>query len=219
MATGRLPFRGDSSAALVDSLAPTSPVRLNPDVPDALERIITKALEKEREIRYQSARDLLVDLKRLTREHESGRTPAPGVAESPRIRSLAVLPFADLSAEKDQEYFGDGIAEELIVSLTAIRDVHVVARGPSFCFKGPSVPRQLRELDARLAVAGAAGAWRVEAQGHRQEGLSQDDRRPHHQALPHSRGLTDRGRGGREWCQRLVTVEPIPQAWRRQRRR
>jgi len=125
-------------------------VRLNPDVPEALERIITKAIEKEREIRYQSAREVFVDLTRLKRERESGRTVAAGVAESPRIRSLAVLPFADLSAEKDQEYFCDGIAEELIVSLTAIRDLHVVARGSSFCFKGRTT--DIRDIGRRLNV-------------------------------------------------------------------
>ena len=122
MVTGNLPFRGDTSVAVFDSIlhqAPTSPVRLNPDVPDALERIINKALEKDREVRYQSARDLLVDLTRLKRERESGRVAAaPGVAASPRIPSLAVLPFTNMSADKENEYFCDGLSEEIINALS-----------------------------------------------------------------------------------------------------
>ncbi len=90
MATGNLPFRGDTSVEVFDRLlhqAPTSPVRLNPEVPDALERIINKALEKDREVRYQSARDLQVDLTRLKRERESGRTSvAPGARRPPISR-------------------------------------------------------------------------------------------------------------------------------------
>ena len=79
MATGELPFRGDSSAVIFEAImnrAPVAPVRLNPDLPAELERIIDKALEKDRELRYQNAADVRADLKRLKRETETGRTVA-----------------------------------------------------------------------------------------------------------------------------------------------
>ncbi len=154
MATGNLPFRGDTSVAVFDSIlnqAPTSSVRLNPDVPEALERIINKALEKDRKLRYPSARDLLVDLTRLKRERESGRvTAAPGVSASPRVPSLAVLPFTNMSADKENEYFCDGLSEELINALTHIRDLRVVARTSAFAFKGREI--DVREIGEKLNV-------------------------------------------------------------------
>ena len=85
MATGTVPFRGETSAVIFDAImnrAPIAPVRLNPDLPVRLEEIINKALEKDREMRYQNAADMRTDLKRLRRELDSGRTSVTEVAES-----------------------------------------------------------------------------------------------------------------------------------------
>src|SRR5437870_7878780 len=93
MCTGMLPFRGETSGLIFKAILdvrPTSAVRLNPDLPAELERIINKALEKDRDVRYQHAADLRADLKRLRRETESGKTVA-GVAAPSRWSRRTML--------------------------------------------------------------------------------------------------------------------------------
>jgi non-specific serine/threonine protein kinase len=114
MATGIRPFDGTTSGIVFKEIltkAPTAPVRLNPALPDELARIINKALEKDRKLRHQSAKDLLVDLERLRRTLATPMLAATSpVEEQP---SIVVLPFEDISPEHDNEYFADGLTEEI----------------------------------------------------------------------------------------------------------
>jgi eukaryotic-like serine/threonine-protein kinase len=99
MATGALPFRGESSGVIFKAILdgePTPAVRLNPDVPSELERVINKALEKDRDLRYQHASEICTDLKRLKRDTESGTKPKIAVAEPRRKSRFAVWAGASL---------------------------------------------------------------------------------------------------------------------------
>jgi serine/threonine protein kinase/Tol biopolymer transport system component len=117
MATGRPAFSGSTSALIFDSIlhkAPTSPVRLNPDLPPELERIIDKALEKDRDVRCQSAAELRADLKRLKRDTDSGRVAAAAAPSISSRRKQWIL----------------GIAGALVTILAATTIGLFVSRGP-----------------------------------------------------------------------------------------
>jgi eukaryotic-like serine/threonine-protein kinase len=156
MATGRAPFQGDTPAAVFDHLLNRrhpSAVTLNPALPRSLAEVIDTALEKDRERRYRSARELLRDLRRI---ESSGTRSAPPTSAPPDSRmpsSLVVLPFLDMSADKDQEYFCSGIAEEIISTLTRVAGLRVISRTSAFAFQGSNL--DVTEIGRRLRVGTA----------------------------------------------------------------
>ncbi len=194
MCTGMPAFRGETTSVIIDAILnrqPVSALRLNPNLPPELETVVSKALEKDRKLRYQSAAEIRADLQRLQRGFETdGSGTRPRVESSfavARARkskllglsvillilaglggyfwrgrarlhpdevntaSIAVLPFADMSPGKDQEYFSDGLAEELTNELAKVPGLKVTGRSSAFQFKGKN--EDLRAVGQKLNVA------------------------------------------------------------------
>ena len=160
LATGIRPFRGDSSPALMSSILKDHPEPVGEqraDVPGEVCRLIGKCLEKDPRDRIQTANEILVELKAQRRAWESGaggaiRPAAPDIAPPPaeRATSIAVLAFTDMSAAKDQDWFCDGIAEEILNALTPLKGLRVAARTSAFSFKGKG--DDLRTIGEKLNV-------------------------------------------------------------------
>ncbi|MFL6598168.1 MAG: protein kinase domain-containing protein [Chthoniobacterales bacterium] len=190
MVTGHAPFTGDTPKEVMSAILEKEPAPLTHYVahlPAELQQIVSKALCKDRTERYQSAGEVLQELKNLRRKLESKaeleRSTAPSwlrwtrspttvallllasvlalalpfywhrnlTTSLPPDKSIAVLPFVDLSQTKDQEYFCDGMSEEILEALAKIDGLRVVARTSSFSFKGKSM--NAREVGEKLNVA------------------------------------------------------------------
>ena len=159
MATGERPFPGSSPAVIYEAIlnaAPKPVMRLNAALPAELEQIVSKALEKDRKLRFQSASDLRADLQRLKRDLSSGKRRAaaePAATE----KSVAVLYFENLSGAKEDEYFRDGMTEDIITELSKIARLRVFPRAEMLAFRDKPVtaPQVGQELKAAFVLGGS----------------------------------------------------------------
>jgi serine/threonine-protein kinase len=159
MLAGTRPFRGDNAVAVLSAIACAvpEPLRvLRPDLPDALMSMLDRALRKDPEQRYQSAAEIIVGLEDFLSgsgmpARPRGTIPArvPTPAADGRI-SIAVLPFVNTSADPDNEFFSDGLTDELISVLSNCPGLRVVSRTSAFAFKGKS--ENIRNIGEQLHV-------------------------------------------------------------------
>jgi len=171
MTTGRRPFVGEHAQDVRDGIldgAPPNPSSLRTEIPAGLEEVILKCLRKKPEERFQDFESLMSAL-----QSESVRAPKAAGERAPSpeaLPSVAVLPFVDMSPAKDQDYFGEGLAEEIIHALARLQGIRVVARTSAFALK--SMKLDMREigkmLDVRAVLEGsvrkAGNRLRVTAQ-------------------------------------------------------
>jgi len=150
--TGRTPFKRSNDAATLQAIINESPeplARYKSDVPPEMQRLVDKILAKDPSERYQSAADLSADLLTISRSSESGTTGITGGVTVGRP-SIAVLPFANMSADPENEFFSDGLTEELLNVLAKNPELKVTGRTSSFAFKGKQ--EDLRAIGQKLGV-------------------------------------------------------------------
>jgi non-specific serine/threonine protein kinase len=168
MSTGVIPFSGSTVALIFDGILhseATPATKLNSRLPLALENIFGKALEKDIDLRYQTAAELRADLKRLKRDIDSNRRPAaektevsnaPAAGTLPAKKSVAVLYFENQSGAKEDEYLRDGITEDIITELSKIRGLNTFSRPTVLAFRDkPVTPAQIgQQLGAAYVLTG-----------------------------------------------------------------
>jgi TolB-like protein/Flp pilus assembly protein TadD len=166
MATGEMPFQGDTDAVVFEAILNREPKPLedvNSSLPAGLAQILDKALEKDRQLRYQTATDLKTDLMRLKRKLDSGEKRAAelsdskGGAAATSEKSVAVLYFENLSGAKEDEYLRDGITEDIITELSKIKGLKVLSRQAVLPFRDkPVATGQVgQQLRAACVLAGS----------------------------------------------------------------
>ena len=147
MATGRTPFTAKLATVLVDAILhkpPLPPARLRPEISSAAEQILLKCLEKEPAHRYQSALELAVDLRRAMQDRHTEK-------------SVAVLYFENLSGQREDEYFRDGITEDIITELSRIKQLRLFSRSSVLAYRDKPVTPSLisEQLNARYVLEGS----------------------------------------------------------------
>jgi serine/threonine protein kinase/Tfp pilus assembly protein PilF len=166
MATGILPFQGDTAAVIFEAILNRDPapiMQVKPSLPTGFARIVEKALEKDRNLRYQTATELKTDLLRLKRDLDSGNRrvsdsgePHAGTGKH-SAKSVAVLYFENLSGAKEDEYFRDGITEDIITDLSKIKGLNIFPRPAVLVYRDkPITPAQIgQQLGAAYALGGS----------------------------------------------------------------
>jgi non-specific serine/threonine protein kinase len=151
MLTGQMPFGRKHDQALIYLIlndAPEPMCRLRKDIPRPVEQLVQKALEKDKLRRYQNMADLLKDLK-------AARLSGLGVPKAEK--SIIVLPFENISPDPEQEYFCDGMTEEIITDLSHVHDLLVISRSSAMTFKGTkkTIPEIARAVNVRYVLEGS----------------------------------------------------------------
>jgi non-specific serine/threonine protein kinase len=162
MATGSVPFPGSTSAVVFDGILHSTPPpakEANPGLPTALDTILAKTMEKDPDLRCQTAAELRADLKRLKRDLESNLRPAAGKgvtgsgshAAAAQPKSVAVLYFENQSGAKEDEYFRDGITEDIVTELSKIAQLEIFPRSEMLAFRDKPVTSQ--QVSQKLGAA------------------------------------------------------------------